>query len=355
MARSLTPGNAMLGFDVRAHMSFLVHAPERVLALRLALSRVIRPTSVVLDAGCGALGLLAIMAAKLGAARVVGVDLGALDWAKALAEENGVSDRVQFIQGDLHDVDLPLKTFDVIVGMIYNNEPRLDFAQQRLMASLVGRFGNPETAIIPNKIRFTVAGYNNGVRDRSNWTSRVEWETCTQNVERQTGMTFAAVHRLVDQTGAAGLTTSRSRSARSHWLRRWIRRFRGVRRARLGHLDRSQRTLLTQRKLFTEINYTARTKEFGYPQSVSLPVMQRGQLNIVVFQRDMMFDDLLIRATESRSVVCMPQWVEPGDVVVLSTGEEWERCIPFTVERKPAPRDSLGRLPFVGRIRRVRP
>jgi SAM-dependent methyltransferase len=325
---SLTPGNAAIGLDALTHMSFLAHAPERVLALRLALSRVIRPTSVVLDAGCGALGLLAILAAKLGASRVVGVDLGALDRAKALAEENGVANKVQFIQGDLQDVDLPIETFDVIIGMIYNNEPRLDFAQQKLMGSLIDRFGHRETVIIPNKVRFTVAGYNAGIRDRSNWTRRVEWETRIQNVERQTGITFAAVRHLLDQAGATELWAGRSRSTLGRWLRGWIR----------GWIRRFQspRTLLTQHQVFTESDYTARTKEFDYPQSVSLPVMQRGQLNMVVFQRDIMFDDLLIRATEVPSVVCTPQRVGPDDVVVLSTGEEWKRCIPLAVERKPA-------------------
>jgi hypothetical protein len=93
---------------------------------------------------------------------------------------------------------------------------------------------------------------------------------------------------------------------------------------------------LTQRQVFTEIDYTARPKEFDYPPSVSLPVMQRGQLNIVAFQQDLMFDDLLIRTRELRSAVYPPQRVEPGDVVVLSTGEKWERWIPLAVERKPA-------------------
>jgi SAM-dependent methyltransferase len=320
MTSSLTPP----GLDPLAHLSFLVGNPARVLALRLALSRVIRPTSVVLDAGCGSLGLLAILAAQLGAARVVGVDLGALEWAKALAEENSVADRVQFIQGDLHNLDLPPKTFDVIVGMIYKNEPRRDLAQQRLIGSLVARFGHSATVMIPNKVRYTVAGYSAGVRDRRHWTRRIEWETRIQRVEHQTGMTFGAVRHLLDQTGATELAAGRSHLTLARWLWGWIRRF------------QSQRTLLTQRQVFTEIDYAARPKEFDYPPSVSLPVMQRGRLNIVVFQQELIFDDLLIRATESRSMVCTPRRVEPGDVAVLSTGEEWERCLPLAVEREQA-------------------
>jgi hypothetical protein len=189
---------------------------------------------------------------------------------------------------------------------------------------LVARFGHSETVIIPNTVRYTVAGYNAGIRDHSNWTCRVEWETRLQNVERQTGMTFVAVRHLLGQAGAMELMAGRSRSTLGRRLWGWIRGF------------RSQRKLLTERQVFTEIDYTARPKEFDYPPSVSLPVMQRGQLNIVVFQQDLMFDDLLIRTRELRSAVYPPQRVEPGDVVVLSTGEKWERWIPLAVERKPA-------------------
>jgi trans-aconitate methyltransferase len=336
MASSLTPGCASLGLDALAHMSFLARTPERALALRLALSRVIRPTSVVLDAGCGSLGVLAILAAKLGASRVIGVDFGAFDQAQALAEENGVADKVQFMSGDLHSVDLPIQSFDVIVSMIYNNNPQRDLAQQRLIASLVARFGHADTVIIPNKVRYTVAGCRAGVQDRSHWTRRVEWETRIENVERQTGMTFAAVRHLLDQAGAMDLTTGRPPWTLARLWRDGMRRVWGVVRALLGHVDRSQRTLLTPRQVFAEIDYTARMKELDYPPSASLPVRQRGQLNLVVFQQDLLFDDLLIRTTESPSMVDPPQPVELGDVAILSTGGQWGRCIPCVVERNPA-------------------
>lgn len=42
-----------------AHLSLLAHTPERLLALRLAMSQAVGPASAVLDAGCGALGVLA--------------------------------------------------------------------------------------------------------------------------------------------------------------------------------------------------------------------------------------------------------------------------------------------------------
>src|SRR5882724_6562428 len=89
-----------------AHLSLLTHHPERLLALRLAMSRRIGPESSVLDAGCGALGAMSIMAAR------------------RLAEENLVADRVTFVESDLDDLDAGLGPFDVILGMLYTDDPR---------------------------------------------------------------------------------------------------------------------------------------------------------------------------------------------------------------------------------------
>jgi SAM-dependent methyltransferase len=140
------PARLSEGSSPLIHMMLLVGAPERILALRLALSSAVGPSSVVLDAGCGSLGVLAIMAAQLGARRVVAVDRGRLDAAWALAEENGVADRIEFRQCDLADLPAATGSFDVILGMIYHNEPRRDLAQQQLMAGLATRFAHPGTA-----------------------------------------------------------------------------------------------------------------------------------------------------------------------------------------------------------------
>jgi ribosomal protein L11 methyltransferase len=69
-------------------------------ALRL-LDRALHPGDRVLDLGSGS-GILAIAAAKLGAARATGVELDPEDEpiARANAERNGVADRVRFVTGD---------------------------------------------------------------------------------------------------------------------------------------------------------------------------------------------------------------------------------------------------------------
>ena len=113
--------------------------------------------------------MLAIMAARLGARRVVAVDTGRLDAAQALAEENGVADQIEFRQCDLAHVPAT-ESFDVILGMIYHNEPRHDLAQQQLMAGLATRVAQPGTAFIPGTVRYTVAGYDSASPDPSERT-----------------------------------------------------------------------------------------------------------------------------------------------------------------------------------------
>jgi 2-polyprenyl-3-methyl-5-hydroxy-6-metoxy-1,4-benzoquinol methylase len=177
-------GTATLAGDSPlAHLSLLAGSPERVLALRLALSSAVGPSSSVLDAGCGSLGILAIMAAKLGARRVVGVDLGQLKLARALAKEIGVAGQVWFVQRDLADLNSSLGTFDVIMGMIYYNDVRLDIPQQQLMSSLARRLAHSSTAIIPNKVRYSVTGYAAHAADRSGLTGKGQCEECIERVE----------------------------------------------------------------------------------------------------------------------------------------------------------------------------
>ncbi len=72
---------------------------------------------VVIDAGCGS-GVLAIVAAKLGASKVYGVDAarGTVEVATANAEAHGVGDRTLFYEGDLFEPLPPDIMADVVIG-----------------------------------------------------------------------------------------------------------------------------------------------------------------------------------------------------------------------------------------------
>lgn len=83
----------------------------------LADSLELKPGSVVVDVGCGS-GILSIIAAKLGAGRVYGVDAAdeTVEIATANAKAHGVADRVQFAQGDMFEPLDPDLEADVVIG-----------------------------------------------------------------------------------------------------------------------------------------------------------------------------------------------------------------------------------------------
>lgn len=87
------------------------------ISMLLAEAMEIEDKSVVIDAGCGS-GVLSIVAAKLGAGMVYGVDAaeGTVEVATGNAEAQGVADRVQFYQGDMFESLADLEAADVVIG-----------------------------------------------------------------------------------------------------------------------------------------------------------------------------------------------------------------------------------------------
>lgn len=314
------------GNDVLAHMAFLIRWPQRVLALRLAISKAIRKGCIVFDAGCGPLGLLSIMSAKLGAARVIGVDTADLGMARVLAEENGVADRVEFIEGNLNNVRLPIQKYDVLLAMIYGNDVSGDLPQHHLMRALIERHSHVDTIFIPNRIRYFVTGHQLlrkrfdqrlyiGLRalmagsarailsKPSMWTRRAEWETHIYNCERQAGITFSAVRPFLDKRTLVQLSTKLGERLPRNYL---------------GHLNRFGMTLLTQPQLFAEIDYRALNDKM-YPEATRLQVVHPGRIDATVWQQDLVFNDILIRSTETIKIVKPTRQVKTSDKVVLST------------------------------------
>jgi len=87
------------------------------ISLLLADALEVHPGDEVIDIGCGS-GVLAIIAAKLGAGRVIGVDSApdVVAVASRNAERHGVADVVTFLQGDLLDPVAAEIKADVIIG-----------------------------------------------------------------------------------------------------------------------------------------------------------------------------------------------------------------------------------------------
>ena len=70
----------------------------------------------VLDVGCGT-GVLAMFAARAGAARVIGVDMSTIALhARRVVEDNGLQGVVTIIHGKVEEVELPVARVDVLVS-----------------------------------------------------------------------------------------------------------------------------------------------------------------------------------------------------------------------------------------------
>jgi SAM-dependent methyltransferase len=84
-------------------------------AFRRALAEAVTPGCTVLDVGAGT-GILSMFAAQAGAGKVYAVELTAVTAvAERLIAENGFSDRITVLRGDITTVELPEKV-DIIVS-----------------------------------------------------------------------------------------------------------------------------------------------------------------------------------------------------------------------------------------------
>ncbi|MEO1646568.1 MAG: 50S ribosomal protein L11 methyltransferase, partial [Chloroflexota bacterium] len=81
-----------------------------------ALERMVAPKLDVLDLGCGS-GILSIAAAKLGAGKIVAVDIEekAIEATNENAEQNGVAEQISAYQGGLETVITSARRFDLVV------------------------------------------------------------------------------------------------------------------------------------------------------------------------------------------------------------------------------------------------
>lgn len=98
------------------HVSEHTFRPSTI-SLLLADALEVEPGDTVVDVGCGS-GILAIIAAKLGAGRVYGVDAApdVVEVATANAVAHGVADRTTFFHGDLFEPLPAGLQADVVIG-----------------------------------------------------------------------------------------------------------------------------------------------------------------------------------------------------------------------------------------------
>jgi protein arginine N-methyltransferase 1 len=101
-------------YSIRSYGEMIRDAPRMDAYVR-ALRQAVRPGCVVADIGTGT-GIFALLACRFGARRVFALDpSGAIELARAIAVDNGLADRIEFLQAASTEVTLPERA-DVIVS-----------------------------------------------------------------------------------------------------------------------------------------------------------------------------------------------------------------------------------------------
>jgi SAM-dependent methyltransferase len=120
------------------------------------MSKYLTGDSSVLDVGAG-VGIWAIRAAKLGARRVVAVEMDEclIPLLRKHAEENGVADRIEIVHGDITKTDLNEK-FDLIIGEVFGATVFGESTIKTFM-NMRDRFLAPGGAVMPQRMRMMAA------------------------------------------------------------------------------------------------------------------------------------------------------------------------------------------------------
>ena len=145
----------MIDFSSPTFHRMLVNDHPRSLAYQQAIAEAVRPGDTVLDIGAGS-GILSLFACQAGAARVYAVERTSMaGMALALAQANGFGDRMQVLQQDLREVELPERV-DVVVSELISQglvgqfmEPLTEYARTHLL--------KPGGRILPEDVEYFAA------------------------------------------------------------------------------------------------------------------------------------------------------------------------------------------------------
>jgi SAM-dependent methyltransferase len=123
----------------------------RIEAFTAAIARILRPSHVVADLGCGS-GILGLLCLQAGAARVFAIDSSPMiEVARKTMERAGLAGRVEFIRGHSHRIELPERVDLVICDQV--GYFGFDYGIVHTLQDARRRFLKPGGSIIPGAIR----------------------------------------------------------------------------------------------------------------------------------------------------------------------------------------------------------
>lgn len=147
---AFTP-DAYGGFGTAYGHIALLNDRQRTASFLRAIQEVVRPGDVVVDIGTGT-GVLAVAAARAGAAQVYAIEAGAMaDVAQAVFALNAVSERITLLRDWSTRVELPQRA-DVLISEIIGSDP---FVERVLpvLHDARQRFLKPEARFLPASLK----------------------------------------------------------------------------------------------------------------------------------------------------------------------------------------------------------
>lgn len=276
---------------------------DRAKGLISSIKSAVGQGDLVLDAGCG-IGICSFLAVKSGASLVIGVDRDPVDTAKKLAEENTFTERVSFIQSELNNLSLPdyLGKFDVIISMIYNNDPRRDEIQSRTVMDLCRKYLKPGARVLPDRVRYLAYACDWEAFDIKRNLLGLEHDI--REMQEKYELLFNSLKPLI--SGRADVKFFPVRDLRN---------------GRIGNVN--DRLLLSDPAVFSEINYSRGS--FSYPSSFKIDIRTTGRMNTILWVQELWYRDILIFSNESLSYIMNAKAVGPGETVTVAIDDEWRK------------------------------
>lgn len=283
------------------HMSLQQHLDllmdwDRGSSLRALVRETVSPGMRVLDAGTGS-GILALWAAQQGA-DVIAVDRLEYPVAMEMARRNGLADRIRFHQCDLEELhpDVLGGRVDVILAMIYWNDPRRDEPQSDLARKLIERCLAPGGRAIPDAVEYSVTGHDWPAQEHQRHVQ--EARARQVELEARYDLDFTPFFdRLMSQPNAA-----------------WF-----PRRLSDRTLDRTGVRQLTDSVSFV-VDYS---RPVAFPDSLELPVTRGGRATAVIWSQRIRAGARTIFVNESLSWLSPAVSLVPGKTLSLELTDAW--------------------------------
>lgn len=124
---------------------------RRTASFLAGIAEIVRPGDVVVDIGTGT-GILAIAAARAGAAHVYAIEASAIaSVARAIFAASGLAERITLVRGWSTEVELPERA-DVLVSEMIGNDP-LEERVLEVTRDAKKRLLKPSARFVPSRIR----------------------------------------------------------------------------------------------------------------------------------------------------------------------------------------------------------